>query len=307
MVALAINLTVLMWSASNVSGGKGRTSQIDHRIAGGTLSASGVVILDRFSVHIETQVRSVMQGRFMGIGRPTREVHDALAEVEPALESGWQSITVVRLGVPVWAELSDRYSKALVPQGMTGAHASFRSGGSVIVVWWDGVGLVVLVSIGAALLVRLLVFAVPIMLPWIPEFVRWINGRFVTRREAVLMWTFWIVLPTMTLQTMVIRGALANTGIGVPVAISWFLAVNVALFGMFWIEHRRNERLVKEAHGRLCMRCRYSLRGLEDTGRCPECDSPYQASRLRENWRLWYKKAVPSEPSVVAEGDGLRT
>lgn len=93
--------------------------------------------------------------------------------------------------------------------------------------------------------------------------------------------------------------------LGGPPSIYLPLTIIAAVFTwLLWLfaPVLRLKRALKK-HGRfLCIRCFYPLRGLPDTGLCPECAEPYtrdQLARLWRNWELSHNKAKP----VVGEGE----
>ncbi len=47
---------------------------------------------------------------------------------------------------------------------------------------------------------------------------------------------------------------------------------------------RRIKHAVLAAHGRACINCVYDLRGLGDTGSCPECGHPFDSAADRQCW-----------------------
>lgn len=53
-------------------------------------------------------------------------------------------------------------------------------------------------------------------------------------------------------------------------------------------------RKVREAGGRVCDQCSYSLRGLPDDSRCPECGRPYRYETMRSTWVHWFGTKLES-------------
>lgn len=89
-----------------------------------------------------------------------------------------------------------------------------------------------------------------------------------------------------------------------PRVVFWYppassLPFGIQLFGMtagmvllaalsFWLQLRELRLLMerlRQAKGRLCLRCQYNLDGLGDTGRCPECSEPFNIAETLKHWR----------------------
>lgn len=203
----------------------------------------------------------------------------------------------------VGGPLADRIAPAPALHRPEGLHASFRWGHRIVVVWWDGAALVVLGTIGLALLVEAAAFVIPLLLPWIPETYRRFKGRYVTPGEAGLHAVLFIFAASCALQTALITSLTPDRRLAIILGLTWMFSLGGVLTTMWIVAHRRSQRRVREATGLLCMNCRYSLLGLESSGRCPECNAPYQAARLRDHWRRRYGEVVPPEDSDVPQPD----
>jgi hypothetical protein len=59
----------------------------------------------------------------------------------------------------------------------------------------------------------------------------------------------------------------------------------LAVLMIWWL--RKVRRLVHNADYRLCLRCGYSLGGLPDQHKCPECGIEFDADSLRAQWEHW--------------------
>ncbi len=129
-----------------------------------------------------------------------------------------------------------------------------------------------------------------------------------------LLWT----RPSATRRDRVLRIALPLLGIigvnGVIAALafapgqSWLLillipivtVIQVLTFALLRKERRRAVAIVQAANFQICPRCRYSLKGLEEQGDCPECGTHYTAASLRTEWADAYEITAlntPSKPS----------
>jgi len=87
-------------------------------------------------------------------------------------------------------------------------------------------------------------------------------------------------------------GARPQTGVlvgGVVVGI-----VNFVSIGVLWIiphtRERRFERTVRALQYEVCWNCGYSLQGLTEIHRCPECAAEYDKETVREDWRSWFAR-----------------
>lgn len=73
------------------------------------------------------------------------------------------------------------------------------------------------------------------------------------------------------------------------------LVVVVSELGGFWIRWRFYGRHLRKiclkalnANLAICLDCGYSLEGLPESHRCPECGSAYQLAETKRKWKLWF-------------------
>lgn len=297
-LALVLIVGLLVWSVSAVSGGSGTPHQFDQRLSGGSRGASGVVLIGPLAVHIECLMRPLPPGRGVGVGRPGGVAQKVLSEMKPLLDSGWRSITVARLKVPVWAELSDRDGFATTPgsagPSSAGARFSFRWGGSTILVWWKGAVLLLLAAGALGVMTQCTVAASPYIAEQVRHGFRYHNSKFLTTRECLLNWVIVAFMATSGLQMFFINRAGASRSVVLAGFIGCLLC-GAGLVSLTTVVHRRNERRIREARAMFCASCRYAVGGLADAGLCPECGAPYRSAMLRDHWRRWYRKAVPGD------------
>lgn len=65
------------------------------------------------------------------------------------------------------------------------------------------------------------------------------------------------------------------------------LAIVTTTFGAIWYSRRRTDRMrraVRAASGRACVSCVYDLRGMADTGVCPECGRRFDIAADQRSW-----------------------
>ena len=65
-------------------------------------------------------------------------------------------------------------------------------------------------------------------------------------------------------------------------------AILTATFGAIWYTRRRTQRVkhaVQAAAGRACLACVYDLRGMGDTGSCPECGRRFDIAVDQSVWK----------------------
>ncbi len=56
------------------------------------------------------------------------------------------------------------------------------------------------------------------------------------------------------------------------------------------IRERRFERTVRTIQYEVCLNCGYSLHGLAEVHRCPECGTEYDKEKVRRDWRAWFAR-----------------
>lgn len=105
-----------------------------------------------------------------------------------------------------------------------------------------------------------------------------------------LLW--WMALPLAVMiagavfyKLPAVQSAMAtpNTWLTVGIPLLCFAPVFVAFFAI-WRGQRRIKQAVLAAHGRACINCVHDMRGLGDTGTCPECGKPYDIEKDKVLW-----------------------
>jgi len=91
------------------------------------------------------------------------------------------------------------------------------------------------------------------------------------------------VIPVVLIITAVLRGNSPLPGILLGAAIE-LIGGSIA-WSTFLARNGRLRRRLRAASGRLCVHCTFDLRGMDDTGTCPECGRPFDAARDRQRWR----------------------
>ncbi len=73
--------------------------------------------------------------------------------------------------------------------------------------------------------------------------------------------------------------------------IPTIIATQLLMVALLRKEQRRAKAVVEAADFKICPRCRYSLKGLDDQGDCPECGRRYSQDELRRTWTAAYELA----------------
>jgi len=85
-----------------------------------------------------------------------------------------------------------------------------------------------------------------------------------------------------------------------PRGLMWMLDVVPVLYlgamisgaAIMMRERRRGFKEVVNAWYRLCLRCRYPLGDLDESGVCPECGTEFTSDGLEEGWRRTYAREL---------------
>ena len=127
---------------------------------------------------------------------------------------------------------------------------------------------------------------------WPPVLWRWVKISVAASLSLLLIWmgVVWL-LPSGTWAYRVLGPSFC--GITVPALLT------IGQLPVLWQMHKARTRLAKES-GRLCTHCMYSLKSLDDVGRCPECGEPYNIEFDRLMWeRAGVLKKQQSDPETL--------
>ncbi len=100
---------------------------------------------------------------------------------------------------------------------------------------------------------------------------------------------------TAGLVTMICAGVLFSVSMGV-------------LWAIPRLRERRFDRTLRAHQYEGCFNCGYSLHGLPEVHRCPECGSPYEKEQVREAWKAWFDREGTTQVDNIAglpERDGI--
>ncbi len=72
-----------------------------------------------------------------------------------------------------------------------------------------------------------------------------------------------------------------------------YASLIVMFFFLGWTGYRVNRIRwrVKRENYLLCIKCLYPLKGLDSSGKCPECGTPYNLETLKSEWVTNLRKA----------------
>jgi hypothetical protein len=110
-----------------------------------------------------------------------------------------------------------------------------------------------------------------------------------------------LFLPIIFLPSTILIGAIITNKLRGPFPLVMVgIAVAIILgIASYWLLRLHQVRKLIRAHGRfLCLNCHYPLTGLPDTGRCPECDEPYDRHTNERRWRSWEETVNKGKPLV---------
>ena len=76
-------------------------------------------------------------------------------------------------------------------------------------------------------------------------------------------------------------------------------AAAIALWAVAGLRERRFQRAVRALQCDVCLNCGYSLKGLPDSHRCPECGVAYDRKQVRSTWESRFARSHLSEGKTV--------
>jgi len=105
-----------------------------------------------------------------------------------------------------------------------------------------------------------------------------------------------------------LRDYLSLRGFGVLKKGFLGLVVHLTIFLLGYLASRRfhenrvdalNEK-VQENDGQVCVKCGYILKGLGETGTCPECAMPFDIAKVQRYWRReYFNEADTPDPEDI--------
>ncbi len=123
----------------------------------------------------------------------------------------------------------------------------------------------------------------------------------------MLAWLLGVQLLGLLFWVAYLRAALVGlvqvAGVGVHAVPVVFIMAGMALFSLALVRLRRR---LREAGGRLCLRCGYDLRGIDDPGACPECGRRFHGAEIAARWRSYIAFDSP-RPRLFANSKGRRS
>lgn len=107
-----------------------------------------------------------------------------------------------------------------------------------------------------------------------------------------------ILLPALSAAVGIIAARLAPGRM-----LEWPFVVLGALGSLTviakWMVDIHRVRRVIRTNGRfLCLNCHYALKGLPDSGTCPECEYPYERATTERRWKTWEETMNKGKPMV---------